>query len=350
MDLFTRAPGRRLSMLLATVAMCAAAAVPAAAAAAEPDLTDAILTVTPSTDLVDFQRVTVRAENFDPVGSTLYVAQCAPDATGTISVDSCDRSNLGIVSVRDGGDVELTFTVRREINTVRTGLVDCAVLQNCVIGAATLQGDLVTVVEAALATTSFDPNVPATPRLSIDVEVVSASATEFTATITCNRAVEASIDASLTQIRGKQRANSGGFQESPVLCGTTPQQVIVPLAPGSGRFQPGTATLSVFAFAFDRSESASDSSEFVIEIRGATNKIDPIEQPGEFISVSIVGSSGAGTSASIQFEVACSIPMTFVELSFDLSQYAGRDLVRAGGFTEVGNCGGAQVVSVPVRN
>lgn len=339
----------RRCVLIVLTAVTGLVAVPAAVSAGEPgDLTDATLAVTPDTDLVDFQRVTVTARDFDPVGSTLYMAQCASAVTGSVSIDDCDRGNLGIVTVPEGGDVELTFTVRREINTTRSGLVDCALPPGCVIGAATLGGDLVTVVEAAVAVTSFDPDVPAVPRLSIDVDVVSASASAFTARITCNRDAQASIDGSLTQIRGRQEAGSYGYAGGSVQCGVTPREVFVPLAPGFGRFSPGDATLYVFASAYDGFESAGGSSEFVVELRGATNKVDPIEQPGEFISVSIIGSSGSGTNASIDFEVVCSIPMSDVFVSFDVSQYAGRQLVRAAGYDELAECDGSQIVSVPI--
>ena len=140
----------------------------------------------------------------------------------------------------------LTISVRRII-TVQGREVDCA-LEPCTVGAALLSGT--TPIEATSAPISFDPDVPAIPRLHRGVHG--------------RRCVHVSDDrdhhlqpgrrglrrGGLNQVKGGRTAFAFGFSE-PIACSTTPTDWTVFLSNGQGRFTGGTADFVAFASAFD---------------------------------------------------------------------------------------------------
>ena len=331
---------------LAAVAMVVPVGAPVALAM-DDDFTDATLTVTPSVDLVDLQTVNVVAENFNPVESTLYIAQCAAGVEGSVSITDCDTARFSSAFVDENGRAEAVLQLRREIVTA-SGVTDCAEVDACVIGAATLESDLVTVIEGAIVPVSFDPTVPAVPRLTVDVEVISASAVAFTVRVTCSREAEAYLDGNLTQTAGNQSASSYGYSNGQSSCGPDPVERTIPLAPGTGRFRPGAAELSVFASAYDGVESASGTDQFDVQLRGNANKVEPFQIDGEFLSVEVVGHAGAGANQFIEVDVTCAIPFDGVSVYLDVSQYAGRDLVQASGYVDLQGCDGVTRASVPL--
>jgi hypothetical protein len=78
--------------------------------------------VTPHTNLVDFQTVTVTGSGF-PANTQLVLAQCTNGATDPTT--DCDLSFLQFVTTDIDGNYSPPFTVERLINT-SAGQIDCA--------------------------------------------------------------------------------------------------------------------------------------------------------------------------------------------------------------------------------
>lgn len=94
-----------------------------------------IVSVTPSTGLVDGQVVTVRGSGFRPHAG-MYLDQCLDD--GTDDPWDC-RYTDGFGEADENGDVEATFTVRESFNGV-DGRVRCA-QDPCIVTVLDFQGD-----------------------------------------------------------------------------------------------------------------------------------------------------------------------------------------------------------------
>ena len=203
---------------------------------------DATIVVEPSTDLVDRQTVTVTGERFGP--STLFgVAQCDPSVGPNAGTDACDLSNARTTTTDRNGRVQMTISVRRII-TVQGREVDCA-LEPCTIGAATLSGT--TPIEATSAPISFDPAVPAIPRLTVELTVDDASASAMTGTITCNREAEAYVETAVNQVKGGATAFAFGSSRGSDRVQHHPDRVDGrPVSNGSGRFTGGKADFEAF--------------------------------------------------------------------------------------------------------
>jgi Neocarzinostatin family/Family of unknown function (DUF6299) len=192
------------------IAMTLVWAVPASAATA--------LVVTPNTDLVDFQSVTVTGSGF-PADTQLAVVQCTVGATDPFN--DCDLSVLQFPLSDGNGNFSTPFTVQRLINT-SAGQIDCAP-SNCEVFSSGL--DLSNPTSAAL---QFDPNVPPQPRLQLDLTVDpkgtvvgKTGEVTVTGTVTCSLPADVFIDVAIQQRAGRVLIQGDAFGD--VQCdGTTP--------------------------------------------------------------------------------------------------------------------------------
>ncbi|MFZ6005350.1 MAG: neocarzinostatin apoprotein domain-containing protein [Actinomycetota bacterium] len=301
------------------------------------------ITVVPSTDLVDRQTVTVTGSGFLP--DTFFgAAQCDPSVGPDAGVDACDLSTAR-TSYTDGeGNVELQMPVRRII-IVQGNEVDCA-LSPCTLGAATLEGST-TPIQATSVPISFDPDVPAVPRLEVDLTVEHVTVSSLSGTISCNREAEAWADAFLSQEKGGHFASAYGFSEQ-IPCDTTPSEWTIPLQSGSGVLTGGPATYELFASAHDGFESASANVAGETRLAGGAIRTVDSEQPGETVRVEILGVSRDGSGLSADLRVTCDRPTQEGYASVEVSQRAGLDRIRGFGSVELGACDGVEEVSVPV--
>jgi hypothetical protein len=197
-------------VVVIAIAMTLVWAVPASAASA--------LVVTPNTDLVDFQSVTVTGSGF-PADTQVAVVQCTVGATDPFT--DCDLSFLEIPLSDSNGDYSTPFTVQRLINT-SAGQVDCAP-SNCEVFSSDLN-----LGSPASALLQFDPNVPPQPRLELAMTidpkgtvVSKTGAVTVTGTVTCSLPADVFVDVFIQQRAG--RALIQGEAIADVQCdGTTP--------------------------------------------------------------------------------------------------------------------------------
>lgn len=302
------------------------------------------ITVAPSTDLVDRQTVTLTGTGFLP-NTSFGAAQCDPSQLPTGGIAACDLSTSRLSTTDDNGNVVLDLNVRRII-IVNGGELDCA-LNPCVIGAATLENGS-TPIEGTSVPISFDPAVPAVPRLHVALTVDDVTASAISGTVTCNRAADAFIDASVQQSKGGHQADAYGYSNQPLACGTTATAWTIPLQNGSGVLSGGPATYSAFASAYDSFESAQAEVTGTTSLAGGHQSVVPVEQPGETVRVEILGTTGSGSDLAVDLLVTCdrAVPeaYTFVEVV----QRAGLDRVTGYGSADFGPCDGAEQVSVPI--
>jgi hypothetical protein len=229
-------------VLASALAITLVWAAPASAASA--------LVVTPHTNLVDFQTVTVTGSGF-PANTQLGLAQCTNGATDPTT--DCDLSFLQFVTTDNNGNYSTPFTVERLINT-SAGQIDCAP-SNCAMFSSDLNlGSLTT------APLEFDPNVPPQPRLELTLTVsprgtvVSKNGTvTVRGTVSCNLPADVFVDVSLQQRAGRLLIQGDAFTE--VQCdGTT---FWAATGQGSnGIFKGGSVQASAFAQGSSGTQSA----------------------------------------------------------------------------------------------
>src|SRR5712671_5300702 len=118
-----------------------------------------IVNVTPDSNLVDAQPVSVSASGYT-ADVQLAVIECT---TGATSQDDCDLSTLQYANSDGSGNLSTTYAVFREVfpASAPAGL-DCAP-SNCVLAVANISDQ----TEAAAAALSFDASVPLPPSLQI---------------------------------------------------------------------------------------------------------------------------------------------------------------------------------------
>lgn len=302
------------------------------------------ITVVPSTDLVDRQTVTVTGSGFLP--DTFFgAAQCDPSVGPDAGTAACDLSTARTTYTDSDGNVELQMPVRRII-IVQGNEVDCA-LSPCTLGAATLEGST-TPIQATSVPISFDPSVPAVPRLQITLTVEAVSASSVSATVTCNREAEAFADGFVQQQKGGHEASAYGFS-GPIACDTAPTQLTIDLQNGSGVLTGGPASYEVFASAYDGFESASADVAGEIHISGGgRGPTIPGEQPGETVRVEILDVAREGSGLSVELRVTCERPVPEGYASVEVTQRAGLEEVGGFGSVELGACDGAEEVTVPI--
>jgi hypothetical protein len=137
-----------VGVLFAAVGVRVSGALDAAAAPPKPVPTVA---VTPQTNLVDLQSVTVVGSNFSP-NALVGTVECNSTA---VDVNSCDLSTLVYATADASGGVLVNRTVRRII-AVGGKSVDCKAPVGCILGV----GNVSDFTEASGAVISFDPAVP----------------------------------------------------------------------------------------------------------------------------------------------------------------------------------------------
>lgn len=140
-----------------------------------------VVTVTPSTGLVDLEQVTVTGSGFS-ANAQIGTVQCR---TGALNEADCDLSTLVYAQADAGGAFTLTRYVRRLIG-VNAKTVDCGAPSGCILGA----GNVANLSEANGQTIFFNPNVPPqVPKITVtpttklvDHQLVEVDGTGFSPT------------------------------------------------------------------------------------------------------------------------------------------------------------------------
>jgi hypothetical protein len=313
-----------------------------------PDFTDAVVTVTPSTDLVDRQVVTVSGEFFDPPNSGAGVLQCLDFEANTGSVESCDLSTLVFASTDADGKVQAELTVRREIS-IGGETIDCAEPDACTVAVGTIGSDGLSANEGATAKVSFDPDVDPLPPLTAEVSITEVNPLGVTGTVTCSAEAEVYIDANLSQSTGGNNTNLY-FSVSEQFCGPTPTEWTVLHQYRNGRLVPGEALMSLYLYAYDNFETTSTQTSQTVNVTALADESVVISLPGDFITVEVAGVRGVGQNSQILLDVTCTVPAEYVSLSFSLTQYLGRETVNVNGNSTLAECGPTERVAVRFRN
>jgi hypothetical protein len=228
--------------VVAALAMTLLWAAPASAAPA--------LVVTPNTNLVDFQTVSVTGSGF-AASTNVGLLECQ---AGAFDLSNCDLNTLAFPTTDATGSYTTDFVVQRLINT-SAGQLDCAP-SACMLFSAVDP----TSADVASAALEFDPNVPPQPRLSLSMTVdpkgTVASKTGVVTvrgTVTCNLPADVFVDVFIQQRAG--RALISGEAIADIQCdGTTPFS-----ASGqgfSGIFKGGSAQVDATADGFNGQTSA----------------------------------------------------------------------------------------------
>jgi hypothetical protein len=232
--------------------------------AASPASAQPMITVTPDTDLVDFQTVTVSGSGFG-AATTLGAAMCT---AGPVSLDNCDLDTVQFVDTDSAGAFTTEYTVERLIETPASGEVDCATAPGaCILGVATL--DLSQVATAPLA---FDPNVPPLPRLQIGVTIdpvgsvmPRTGAATVSGTVTCSSPAHVFIDGFASQRAGRVNVQGSFFTE--LACDGSAAWT-ADLVAFNGRFVGGQLNVEVFAFGFDGQQEDDAQASAVVRLKG----------------------------------------------------------------------------------
>jgi hypothetical protein len=255
----------RLTRLLLCLGAGVGVFTAATVAFASPASAQPMIAVTPDTDLVDFQTVTVSGSGF-PADTDLGIVECA---TGPPTIDACDLDTLGFVVTDAAGTFSTDFTVERLIETPAAGPVDCAVAWGtCAVGVGTLD-----VSQTAIAPLAFDPDVPPQPRLEIGVTIdpvgtvtPKTGAATVSGTVTCSSPAEVFVDVSASQRAG--RVNVLGFGFAQVSCKGEATWT-TSLEPFNGRFVGGKLLVDAFAFGFDDQQDDDAEASAVVRLKGS---------------------------------------------------------------------------------
>lgn len=244
-------------LLVGALVASVALALPASAAPA--------ITVTPNTDLVDFQTVTVSGSGYSPDVS-VAVVQCR---VGAIGVDDCDLGNVTYPTTDATGAFTVEFTVERIIEVGGTD-VDCAPA-NCVVGAGTFD-----LSEVAGVAVTFDPTVPPQPRLDISVSfdptatvAAKTGAVAVRATVTCTKPAHVYLDGFLRQRAGRAYIDAYLFGE--VHCDGTTSAVLAGQGT-NGVLKGGNGELELFAYGESGSQFDSAFASGAVKLTGAGAK------------------------------------------------------------------------------
>ncbi len=250
----------RALVVLATVATSVFAV------SVSPAGADAALVIDPSTDVVDGTAVSVQGTGF-PTKNTGATAMCDGrlDATN-LSLDLCDISDFRLLSTGEAGAFGATLTAKRFIR-VGGETIDCAVAGACVVAAASVPGffDLdapLTTANVAWTPITFSDASP-TDGLTIELSVGNVSHKKIDMTISCNKPVDVTLEASVAQPVG-----AGLEVTKSVRCSSTPKSVNLGMRGHSIRFVPGDLDWSVEAHASDDDNSAFTSESGTTETAG----------------------------------------------------------------------------------
>jgi hypothetical protein len=222
-----------------------------------------IVNVTPDSNLVDAQPVSVSASGYT-ADVQLAVIECT---TGATSQDDCDLSTLQYASSDGSGSLSTTYAVFREVfpASAPAGL-DCAP-SNCVLAVANI-GDQ---TEAAAAALSFDASVPLPPSLQISATVNATGSFDragnviISGTLTCSLPADVYVQVGATQRVGRALLHAYGFAE--VSCdGAT--RYSLSAAPYDGIFRGGNASVEVDYNSFSGRRSVFGSVIANVQLRG----------------------------------------------------------------------------------
>jgi hypothetical protein len=254
----------RLTRLLRCLGAGVGVFVAVMVAGASPASAQPMITVTPDTDLVDFQTVTVSGSGF-AAEATVGMAMCT---AGSLSIDNCDLDTSDLVQSDPTGAFTTEFTVERLIETPVSGPVDCAVAPGCILAVA----NIADVTQSASAPLALDPDVPPQPRLEIGVTIdpvgsvaPKTGAATVTGTVTCSSPAEVFVDVSAGQRAG--RVNVLGFGFTEVACDGEATWT-VSLEPFNGRFVGGKLDVQAFAFGFDGQQDDDAEAFAVVRLKG----------------------------------------------------------------------------------
>ena len=118
-----------------------------------------VVTVTPSTNLVDLQQVTVTGSGFS-ANAQVATVQCR---SGALNQADCDLGTLVYTQSDANGAFTLTRYVRRLI-AVSAAKVDCGAPAGCILGA----GNIANLSEANGQAIFFNPNIPPkVPKITV---------------------------------------------------------------------------------------------------------------------------------------------------------------------------------------
>jgi len=137
-----------------------------------------VVTVSPSTGLVDLQTVTVTGTGFT-ANAQVATVQCRP---GAIGAADCDLGTLVYTKADTNGAFTLGRYVRRLI-AVGSTKIDCGAPAGCILGA----GNVADLTQANGQTIFFNPNIPpkvpaisVTPKTNlVDHQLVTVSGTGY---------------------------------------------------------------------------------------------------------------------------------------------------------------------------
>jgi hypothetical protein len=225
-----------------------------------------VLTVTPSTALVDGQTVTISGKGFQPQ-QEYALSECV--AGSTDGSECVAEAGIGgtaaVVAKGKSGRFSATFQVAR-ILTLIDGTVDCAQAPGCVIGAIdedSLEGSV-----AAVAPVTFNPNVKPLGPLNLTLHVDPTgqivpgahgrSDAEITGTIACARSqpVPVSFQLQVTQPSGGLEGGLGVVGVGACRSGGSQFAIAVP-TPKKDPAVPGVAGVLMAVSAVSGSATAS---------------------------------------------------------------------------------------------
>jgi hypothetical protein len=222
-----------------------------------------LVTVTPSTGLVDGQSVSVSASGYTP-GAGLAVLECA---VGAASESDCDLSTVAYVNADATGAVSTAYGVFREIFTANdAGGLDCAPSQ-CVLVVANIGNQS----EAASAELGFDASVPPPPILQITATIDptgsfdKAGNVTVTGTVSCNMPADILADVTATQRAGRALLHAEGFAD--IAC-DGPTHFAVALEPYDGIFRGGSAAITLDYNSFSGRRNIFGSVQQTVQLRG----------------------------------------------------------------------------------
>jgi hypothetical protein len=225
-----------------------------------------VVTVTPDTDLVDFERVLVSGSGV-AANITVVIGMCT---AAPVSVfDDCDIGTAVSVNSDAAGAFTTGFTVQRLIETPARGLVDCAVAPGACILAVVNGADFTLAATAPLA---FDPNVAPQPRLEIGLSIdpigsvtPKTGAATVSGTVTCTFPAQVVVDVSASQRAGHASVLAFGFAQ--VACDGEATWT-ASLEPFNGRFVGGRLNVDARASGFADPQQDVTEASAVVRLKG----------------------------------------------------------------------------------
>jgi hypothetical protein len=231
--------------------------------AAAPAGAAPVVSVTPDSNLVDAQPLSVSASGFT-ADTQLAVIECM---TGATSQDDCDLSTLQYANSDGSGNLSTTYDVFREVFPANAPAgLDCAP-SNCVLAVANIGNQ----TEAAAAALSFDASVPLPPTLQISATLKSTGSFDragnvvVSGTVTCSLPADVYLQVGATQRVGRALLHAYGFAE--VSC-DGPTRYSLTAAPYDGIFRGGNASVEVDYSSFSGRRSVYGSVIANVQLRG----------------------------------------------------------------------------------